>query len=517
MNDRLLRVAAIVRADFLIRFRRMSTLVVFLLLSAAAYLWIPAPATGRALMVVDGRRAVYNSAAVGMATALLGTIFVGLVGFYVVSNAIRRDVTTRAGFVMASTTMRGGEYLFGKFLGNVVFLATFMGGFMLSSMTMLLIRGEAPLQPLVFFGQYAILVPSSIAFVSALAILFESVSWLSGRFGDVVYFFLWIASLGVVASGIDQGAAGPGAAGWFDFSGLGFAFDQFQRLMHTKQMAIGASNFDPSKGTILFRGLDLSHGWLIPRIAATVIPVSLLPVARLFFHRFDPVRVRRSAGRERRGWLARINRLLKPLARPFAWVAGRGAAGADALLTIQATPSIVPVMIGLAIASVTTTPTFFEHGVLPVSFAALAVFLADVSCRERRAGTLAFVESAPSIRERFVFWKLSASLRLAFLFLFVPLLRIAITSPTRLLPFASGTFFVCATATALGVVSANAKTFIVLFLSFWYLVINSGGGNPSLDFAGFYGVATPWVALAYAATGAASIAAAHALRTARAD
>lgn len=91
------------------------------------------------------------------------------------------------------------EYLLGKFLGNVTFLTTFTAGFMLSSMAMLAIRAEAPMEPLVFIRQYLPLTPAAITFVSALAVLFESIRWLSGKLGDVVYFFLWVTSLGVVA------------------------------------------------------------------------------------------------------------------------------------------------------------------------------------------------------------------------------------------------------------------------------------------------------------------------------
>src|SRR5205814_1064508 len=121
------RIGAIVRADFLIRFRRLSTVVVFLLLSGFAYVWVPSPATGRTLMQVNGARVLYNSAAIGMATAMLASVFVGLFGFYVISNAVRRDIDSRCGYVIASTNVRTVEYIVGKFLGNVVFLSTFMG------------------------------------------------------------------------------------------------------------------------------------------------------------------------------------------------------------------------------------------------------------------------------------------------------------------------------------------------------------------------------------------------------
>src|SRR5213078_4219875 len=80
----------------------------------------------------------------------------------------------------------------GKFLGNVLFLGVFFAGFMLVSMAMVIVRGEAPLQPLVFLEQYLLIAPAPIVYVSALAILFESVPWLSGRFGDVAYFFLFM-------------------------------------------------------------------------------------------------------------------------------------------------------------------------------------------------------------------------------------------------------------------------------------------------------------------------------------
>src|SRR3954447_18778638 len=93
------RIATIVHTDFLIRFRRVSTVIVFLLLSALAYVWIPAPSSGRTLIQINGQRAIYNSGAVGLGTASLGMMFVGLFGYYVISSATRRDINTRCGVI----------------------------------------------------------------------------------------------------------------------------------------------------------------------------------------------------------------------------------------------------------------------------------------------------------------------------------------------------------------------------------------------------------------------------------
>ena len=309
------RIAAIVINDVRIRFRRPSTAILFLLLSACAYLWVPAPSTGRTLLEINGQRAIYNSAAVGMGTASLATIFIGLIGFYVISNALRRDVQTRCGFVHASTGMRGGEYLFGKFAGNLAFLFTFIAGFMGTSMVMQLVRGEAPLQPLLFAKQYVLLVVPGIVVVAAIAILFESIPWLSGRFGDVVYFFVWMASIGVVASMSDPKSGHPlGWIGIFDISGTGYLFESLRLTLHTNQVSIGSSTFDASKGVFLFGGLPASWKLVLPRIGTCLLAAPILGVASLFFHRFDPARVRVTE-KAKRNWLGRINALAKPFAR----------------------------------------------------------------------------------------------------------------------------------------------------------------------------------------------------------
>lgn len=509
MNDRIARLLAVVRADFLIRLRRPSTAVVFLLISAIPYLWIPDPASGRALIVIKQQRALYNSAAIGMGTASIGTLLIGLFGFYVISNAIRRDVLTRCGFVIASTTMRGSEYIVGKFAGNVVFLTVFTLGFMITSMAMVLVRGESGLEPLTFAKQYLLLMPPAIMFVSAVAILFESVKWLSGKLGDVLYFFLWLGTIGAVVSTIE--AAGGGSwANWFDVSGMGVVIGQMRAYYQTNSLSIGASNFDPKTGTMIFPGLRMGFEWLLPRLVASLWPIGLLAIARLFFHRFDPARVRAAAMTAKGTWLGRFNALAKPVARLFLApvrllvnvlprTSLAATAASDALTSFAAFPLAVVGVIVFAIMALSSGPKEIFSGVLPFAFAGVAIAIADVASREKRAGTTALVYATPHLRTRFVFWKFASSLLLAVLFLAVPLARAIALRPDATIALLVGLLFTCAAATALGIVSGNPKTFIVGFLSFWYLVTNDHGQTPTFDFAGFYGAATPAITAAYAA------------------
>lgn len=518
MTASLSRISAIVGADFRIRFRRVSTVIVFLLLSAFAYVWIPAPSTGRTLIQINGQRAIYNSGAIGMGTASLGMIFVGLFGFYVISNAIRRDVITRCGVIAASTPMRSGEYLLGKFFGNLVFLATFVAGFMLSSMAMLLVRGEAPLEPLVFIEQYLLLTPPAIVFVSAVAVLFESIRWLSGKLGDVLYFFFWCTVIGLVVAN----ETSRGAIAWtrcLDFTGFGFMIDQLQRTLQTHSVSIGASSFDPAKPTIVFPGLRLTNEWVVPRVISLLAPMCLLPVAALFFHRFDPVRTGRVSGKGRRNWIGKIQNLFKPLSRravALLTIPGRGGsfAGAmwiDAALTFTLYPFVFLAFIGITIATLVAP----LNGALPIVFAVLAVIVSDVSTRDGRAGTLASLRAIPRLRENYAWWKLGSTLLLSFLLCAAPLLRTISHGWTALAALLGGVALVASMATALGILTANPKTFIVGFLTFWYVVVNDKGTSPLLDFAGFYGRFTSTTIALYACISIASIVFAQAFYRAR--
>ena len=518
MSGSLARIAAIVRVDFLVRFRRVSTVIVFLLLSAFAYVWIPSPSSGRALIQINGHRAIYNSGAIGMGTASLGMMFVGLFGFYVISNAIRRDVVSRCGLVAASTPMRSGEYLLGKFFGNVVFLTTFLAGFMFTSMAMLIVRGEAPIEPLVFLEQYLLLTPASIVFVSAVAVLFESIPFLSGKIGDVGYFFFWLAAVGLVI-GDEASHRGIGWARYFDFTGFGFMFDQLTRTLHTSSVSIGSSAFDPKKAPIIFPGLTLTRQWVLPRLVSMLASLALLPLAALCFHRFDPVRTGRISERSSRNWIGRLQNLFKPLSRRVVgWLmrpAHRGSLGAamwsDAVLTFTLYPLVLVAFVAVTVA--TFAAPLAE--IMPIVFAALAIIISDVATRDARANMTASIRAVPRLREGFVWWKLGSTFLLSLVFCAASIARTATLGAMPLCALLVGLVFIAVMATSLGVMTANPKTFIVSFLSFWYLVVNDRGANRWLDFAGFYGSATNETIVAYAIFSAGAIALAQVLHQTR--
>jgi uncharacterized membrane protein len=118
---------------------------------------------------------------------------------------------------------------------------------------------------------------------------------------------------------------------------------------------------------------------------------------------------------------------------------------------------------------------------------------------------MASVRAISRLRENYVWWKLGSSCLLSFLLCMIPLLRTIAHGPPSVAALVGGIIFVASTATALGVTTANPKTFIVGFLTFWYVVVNDKGANPMLDFAGFYGRFSPTTIALYAAISVAAI------------
>jgi hypothetical protein len=165
----------------------------------------------------------------------------------------------------------------------------------------------------------------------------------------------------------------------------------------------------------------------------------------------------------------------------------------DATLTFTFHPLAFLALLGCIVATVLAP----LPATLPIVFAILAIAIADVATRDVRAGTLATLGAIRGVRENYVWWKLGSSFLTALLFCLGAILRTMVRADFALIALLGGIFFIASMATALGVATQNSKTFIVGFLSFWYLAVNDHGATPAWDFAGWYGRANLKVVAGY--------------------
>ncbi len=510
------RMWSVALAELKLRFGRTGTWILFLLLCGAAFLLMPDVGANAVMFLIKGRRVVLDSAATSLTSALLGGFTLSLFGFYFVSDSVTRDARTGVGRLIAPSPVSSTSYLAGKFLGNTLFLYTITVIFMIACMIVHMIRGEAPLEAATFIRTFALMFIPLAPSVAALALMFECVSFLAGRIGDVLYFLVWITLLGLPVAI----AGSPGRSSWLysvDISGVGFFMTDIIRVTGSTNITIGYAPYDATLAPVVFPGLDMDSALVLPRMFSILLSVPVVAVARVAFRRFDPAqgKVRRPGSgllarwgqALRSGWLRSfvpdISRLIGPPSLSKAIIL-------DAHLTLANSPIIVVVMIVAILSGCFLPVEFLRSGLMPVMFVLFIPILSTVSTRDRRGNVAQLIFSTPFCRRHFVSIKFLSALTIVLLLSAVPVLRFLLDDPSHSLALFVGLVFVAALATFFGILTGTPKAFTVMFLLFLYVSLSSRT-VASLDFAGLSRVAMPGEIAGYAAISALMLATAFAV------
>lgn len=277
----------LMRADFLERVRRYSFLIT---LGLAVWLgW--AVSTGKLKLWISDTRGLYNSAWVGLLMALVVNTFVSLAGFYVVKNTLERDRRTGVGQILATTPMSKVLYTLGKTLSNLAVLLAMVAVLAGMAVVAQFVAGEdthVQLAPLL--TPFLVFCVPAMALVAAFAVLFETIPFLKGGFGNVVWFFLFTAMMPL------------GIKTTYDIVGLGLVRTQLKAAVlkafgtASDGFVLGAMDNEGRTRTFRWEGMDWTREILLSRLTLLVIAIGIALLAAVFFDRFD---VSRSWGRRR--------------------------------------------------------------------------------------------------------------------------------------------------------------------------------------------------------------------------
>lgn len=517
------QVGAQVGAEVRTRLRSTGTLIALAAILLGAYLWIPTPggkATSVSWQLADGRlqTSVHSAAYVGAAMSFLGGFLAVVVGFYLVAGSIRRDRERRIGDILAATPLPSAAYLFGKYLAHVAYLSLLVLLIVPIGVYHFLRFGVGPFDAVAFFGPLLLLALPGIAFVAAMAVLFDVAPGLSGRMGWVVWFLL----LGVVLAAVPIAQAqkptngGLGRLPLFDPMGATSVSVLIARSLpeaRPDSISTGLIFRNEVVPAVAWPGLPLDADFVALRIGGILWALPPLGLALLLFDRFDPARRRLSLrGKSKAAAPAAPAPLdatpvatalsgvsfakLPPVAaRPSAFLS----IAADALLLWKTGPILAFLVLALSILA----------AVLPASAAPmvgagflllLAPLVSEAACRETLAGAGPLVFSQPGVPRSGVLWKLG-SVSLFVLAISSPfLLRALATSPARGFAALSGLLFVAALSVGLGSLSGGGKLFVGIYLALWYAAVNR---VPYLDFCSLFGGDLgPGVRAAYLGVGA---------------
>ena len=465
------------RADFLERIRRYSFLIT---LGLAVFLGYQA-AVGNIVLRLNEYRGEFNSAWAGAMMSLIATLFIGWFGFYVVKGSVARDYETGVGQIMATTPITRPLYTVGKWLSNFIVLMTIVLILAVFAVVIQFITGESTRVDLVGLLSPFLLVTTPImALVAALAVLFETITFLRGGFGNIVYFFLFAFTIPLADSQFVKDNPGLDPIGLSIFTeSMGNAL-RAQDPTYNNGFSLGV-DFEGSKSIFLWTGVDWTSTIILNRLWILLLAFGLTLFAALFFTRFDPSRTR--PGR-RKG----VASTLRPQS-----VAAPQALPQPARLTPLSPPqggyAFLRVLIselklllkgqrwwwyagaaGLFIASLTNPIETVRTYILPFVCLWPVLIWSGMGNRELINNTqqMVFSSAAPLMRQLPATW-LAGFLVTVFTGSGATIKLLGAGDMVGLLAWFSGALFIPSFALALGVWSNSHKLFEVLYVSMWYL------------------------------------------------
>nr|WP_026591702.1 hypothetical protein [Bacillus sp. UNC437CL72CviS29] len=157
------------------------------------YTCVPAASAGYEIFYLGGVRGIYNSNWLGGMGAMTSTLFIWLLGFYMLRSQISDDQQLGVGQLIAASPISKFQYIFRKTISNFIVLVAIEMVFIIAFMVMQFIRGEDLLFQLggYLYPLFYIVFPS-LLLLAAFTTFFDVFPGLKGVVGNIVFFFLWV-------------------------------------------------------------------------------------------------------------------------------------------------------------------------------------------------------------------------------------------------------------------------------------------------------------------------------------
>jgi hypothetical protein len=498
-------VVAMAVADFRERTRRQSFVAALALVGWLAYV----VASGRLALRLDDYEGVMNAAWLGSLVAMVASLILGWLGFYLVKSAIELDRHTGMGAVLAASPISRVQYTLAKWLSNFAVLGLLVAMLMIASLFLhwrhaQTLTGDLP----ALLAPILILAVPSVAVTAACAVLFESVPLLRGGVGNALW-FLGLPTAGMLSAQLASGRmAGLDLWGMMPlFSSMAAAARaEFPSYRGTFRLAV-IPNGEHIGGYFPWAGLEWSPEFMMQRMLWLVLALALALLAAACFDRFDPSRaaavpegpeVAASAdearpevrGHARAEALAAVVRGFSPAYRMYV----------ELHLLLKGTrPFAYAVALGLAIGGLLATSAGAREMLLLAAWIWPLLVWSSMGCREARDGMSEIVQACGHP----LLLRFPAQWLAGFLVAAVSgggvLTRLLITGDAdALLAWVTAAVLIPSLALMLGTVTGATKGFEVLYLALCY--VGPLNGVAPLDFIAESSASPHWVWLACSAT-----------------
>ncbi len=483
---------AMIKGDYLQRTRSYAFLITLAISLYIAYTFVPPPDANYTTVRIGKYIGDSNSAWIGHVTAIMTSVFLSLIGFYLVNNSVKKDIETEVGMIIATTRVSNFRYLMSKVLSNFLVLLSITGIVFVMSIGIFYLRSSGfDFEITSFVVPYLFVTIPALFFISSLAVVAEV---FLGRRSAIQYigFFLFF---NVIIANVQIGE-GSEFLTWVDPFGVKVVTMGMEKYVKTNLGVEGrvtsmGFNFSPKNEVkvFVFTGMDWPIGFLLSRLLWIAFGTGLVWLSSQFFHRFD---VREKIKMVKKS--KTIVEIAEPISPKTISLSALPPITADYSITAFIKTELLMlyrkgsrwlwlVNVGGMIALLFAPRDIAHEFILPVLWFFQVGRWSDLTTKEKTNRIHHFTYAAYQPLKRLLPSQLMAGIILA-LVLAAPLcVRYAIAR--EFLPIAgivAGGIFIVLFAACLGIISGGKKLFEVLFFAITYMNLNR---VPFADYFGF--------------------------------
>ena len=479
---------SIIKADYLQRTRSYAFLITMLVSVCFAYTFVPPEGAKYDTVRIGDFVGENNAAWIGHITAIMASTFLWLLGFYLVSNGIKRDRETGVGQIIATSSMSNFKYLLAKAVSNFLVLLSITVVIMLMAVSLVLIRGgRYPFDAIQFFCPYLFATIPGIFFVSVLAVFAEVIAGRYTILQNLGFFILFM----LMVSQVDTSTS-PNAH-YFDVLGVKQLTDGMEQVVNThysksaQTVSVGFIFSDHNTKHFLFQGTQWRAGYILSRFLWIGLSFIILFIAARLFHRFD-VKEKFAKKKIKKNLISESNRPLKEIHLSELPVAS-SAYGIfpfikiEFMMLLRKGPGWFWLLnLGGFIALIFMPLTTAHQVGLPLLWFLQINRWSDIATKERFNRTHYFTYAAYKPLGRLLASQLIAGILLAAILSFPLIIRYLISGDyLAVANIIAGAVFIISFAICSGIVSGGKRLFEIVFFMLTYANITA---VPILDYFG---------------------------------
>ncbi|WP_299311721.1 hypothetical protein [uncultured Aquimarina sp.] len=279
---------SIIKFDYLQRTRSYSFLITLCISLAVAYTFVPEPNASYSTIRISDYVGYYNAAWFGYVTAIMTSVFLSLVGFYLVNSGIKTDQVTKIGQITSATPASNFKYLFSKVFSNFLVLSTIVFiVFVMSILLFFLYNDGFPFELSQFIIPYVLIPIPAMFFIAVLAVVCEVLFKKYSVIQNISFFFLFSAMVFSTSPTETQFVLDPFGTK-IVIHQMEESVKEILQVDEQTSLSIGyvLGNVEKPK-KFEFNGMSFPISFLLSRIAWMLLSTILIIVISPFFHRFN--------------------------------------------------------------------------------------------------------------------------------------------------------------------------------------------------------------------------------------